>query len=111
MSAIRHLWAHHRPVLLLFFGAAAVTVFFLARLTLFALYWSDPAHRNLAPEPWMTPGYIAHSWGRDPEELARHLGAAPGRRMTLEDIARARGVPVAEVIAELTAHLTTDADR
>lgn len=108
MSAIRHLWAHHRPVLLLFLGAALVTLFFVVRLTLFTLYWSEPAHRNLAPEPWMTPGYIAHSWGLDPEQLARTLGATPGRRMTLEDIARARGLPVAALIAELNALLTAE---
>ena len=105
MSAIRHLWTHHRAALLLFAAAGAVTLFFLARLAVFTLYWADPAHRQRAPEAWMTPGYVAHSWGIDPQDLARAIGAPPGRRQTLEDIARDRGLTVDQLIAEITALL------
>lgn len=105
VPAIRHLWAHHRLVFLGFLLALAVTLFFLVRLALFTVYWSDPAHRHIAPEPWMTPGYIAHSWGLPPQELAEALGAPPGERMTLEEIAEARGIPVADLLAELAALL------
>ena len=105
MSAIRHLWAHHRIVLVVFLAAAAVSLFFLIRLTLFTFYWSDPAHRNQAPEGWMTPGYIAHSWGLDPQELSRALNAPPGQRKTLDEIARDRGIPVSDLLREVTALL------
>ena len=105
MSAIRLLWHKHRTVFVIFLAASAVTVFFLVRLTVFTIYWADPAHRNQAPQAWMTPGYVAHSWGRSPREIADLLGVAPGDRPTLADIARHRDVPVSQVIAELSAHL------
>ena len=111
MSAIRYLWAQHRTVLLMFLAGTLVTLFFLVRLTVFTLYWSDPAHRDRSPEAWMTPGYVAHSWGLDPQELGARLGVAPGTRPTLDDIARARGVPVAQVIADLTALLEESRDQ
>ena len=64
------------------FGVALVlTLYFGARVAIGAFYWSDPAHRNQAPEGWMTPGYIAHSWGLDPQELSRALNLKPSRAM------------------------------
>ncbi|WP_137701981.1 hypothetical protein [Marimonas lutisalis] len=105
MSAIRHLWTHHRLVFIAFLGACLVTLGFLVRLTVFTLYWADPSHSDLAPEPWMTPGYIAHSWGLPPEDLARALGVTPGSRPTLQEIARERGVPVEAIINEIKALL------
>lgn len=111
MHAIRHLWAHHRAVLVLFLGAALITLFFLVRLTVFSLYWADPTHRNLAPEAWMTPGYVAHSWGLDPDQVSQALGSAPGRRRTLEDIARAQGVPVDRLLDRLSAYLAAEAEK
>lgn len=106
MSAIRHLWAHHRVVLILFLAGLAVSLFFLVRLTVFSLYWADPAHRHQAPEAWMTPGYIAHSWDIDREALVATLGVEPGSGPTLQDIARARGVAVDEVLREVDAFLS-----
>ena len=105
MSAIRHLWQNHRLVLVIFVAASAVTVFFLVRLTVFSIYWSDPTHRNLTPEPWMTPGYIAHSWGLAPQTLADHLGISPGTRPSLADIARSRDVPVADILDQVSTFL------
>lgn len=105
MTAIRHLWAHHRAAFVFFIASVALTLFFLIRLAVFAHYWSDPAHRNLSPQPWMPLGYVARSWGRTPEALAAALDTSAGRRDTLRDIARARGVPVETVIAELNALL------
>lgn len=106
MNAIRLLWAHHRAVLLLFLAGLAVSLFFLVRLTVFSLYWADPAHRHQAPAPWMTPGYIAHSWEIDPKALTAALGVEPGSRPTLQDIARARGVAVDDVLREVEALLS-----
>ncbi|MDQ2093187.1 hypothetical protein [Rhodalgimonas zhirmunskyi] len=105
MSAIRHLWTHNRPAFVLFLAATLVAGFFLVRLALFSIYWADPAHRNLTPEPWMTPGYIAFSWGIDPKLLIDGLDVPPHGRPTLMDIARSRGTDVSQVIDEVEALL------
>ena len=64
--------------------------------------WGDaPA----APEGWMTPRYIARAWDLPPEEVAKALGLAmdgTGRRVTLQDLASDRGVPLAEILAALS---------
>lgn len=111
LRAVRHLWAHHRLAFLAFLAAAAVMLFFTVRLVIFTVYWADPMHRNQPPEPWMTPGYIAHSWGLDPDTVIAALGVVPrpGERPTLEQIAKDRGVPVEVVIAEVAALLAARA--
>lgn len=105
MKDLHLLWRRH-PVTVLAFGLAlAVALFFAVRLILFAIYWADPAHRDQHPEAWMTPGYVAHSWHIPREELLRYLDVPPDlpRPATIEEIARARGVPVGQVIGEVEA--------
>lgn len=110
---LRHLWRHH-PIALSLFAAAALAALVLAvRLTLFTAYWADPEHRRQHPEPWMTPGYVAHSWHLPPEEVFRAIGLPdrPGERVTLEEVAASRGVPVDQVMQELSVVLSTKAPR
>lgn len=104
---LRFLWHHHRKTFLAFVAATLVTLFFVARMTLFTLYWSDPDHRNQTPEDWMTPRYIAYSWGLEPSDVATALGISPtfGPRPNLKQIASARGVPVDVVLDEVQALL------
>ncbi|WP_088625401.1 hypothetical protein [Oceanicola sp. 22II-s10i] len=80
---------------------------FVVRTLFFVVYWSDPAHRNQAPEVWMTPRYIAHSWQIPPEALAEALQIPdpPPRHATLAEIARLRGMTTEALIAELTVFL------
>lgn len=107
MTALGRLWRHHRGALLLFVAAAALTLFFALRFVAFGLYWADPAHRDRAPEGWMTPGYLSRSWDlpraalRDLLDLPEADGAPP----TLADIARARGEPLEAFLAALRADL------
>ena len=56
-----------------------------------------------APAPWMTPRFIAASWDVDASDLSAALGIAqtPPYRPTIENIARARGVPVETVLTEV----------
>lgn len=105
MSALARLWREHRTALMLFAAALAATLFFAARTALFWAYWADPARRDLAIEGWMTPGYVAQSWDVGREVVGEALGLVPGEgpRLTLEEIAAARGVPLAEIEAELMA--------
>lgn len=109
MIALRHLWQHHRVAFVLFCAASLVAAFFLVRLALFSLYWADPAHRNVTPQPWMTPGYLAYSWHVDPRVMGAALQIQPGARPTLQEIAEARGVPVAQLLEEVEALLATHA--
>ena len=107
IRSLHHLWRHHPVALSLFGGAALLALFFAVRLTLFSVYWADPEHRHQAPEPWMTPGYIAHSWHLPPEEVFDALGlsAKPQKRQTLEQIAADRGVDVDGLLSDLDAFL------
>lgn len=95
-----------------FLLALALTLFFAGRLVLDMVYWADPAHRNQTPQAWMTPRYIAHSWGMDPKELGRALNMPkPSKeRPTLTYIAEIRAVPVEQVLAEVEAILAQGAE-
>ncbi len=95
-SALGYLWAHNRPALIAFVVVAIVTVGFGVRLVLFGMYWSDPAHQDQTPQGWMTPRYIARSWDVPPEVVtdALDLQMPPARRMTLEEIATDRSMPM-----------------
>lgn len=111
MSRWRYLWRHHKLASLAFALALGATLFFATRFTLRAIYWSDPAHSLQAPEPWMTPRYIARSWHIDIPQVETLLGIkdAPAivgsGRPTLERIAHATGRPVSALIAALKAGL------
>ncbi|PPB81653.1 hypothetical protein LV82_00864 [Albidovulum inexpectatum] len=107
MKDLRLLWRRHRVTVLAFGLALAVALFFAVRLILSAIYWADPSHRDQHPEAWMTPGYVAHSWHVPREALVQYLDIPPElkRPATIEEIARARGVGVDQVIREVEAAL------
>lgn len=96
------------PVLSLAFALAlGLTLFFAGRFVAQAVYWSDPAHRNQPVAGWMTVGYVGRSWGLSPRAIDAEAGLPPpqGKPLTLNQIAAARGVPVAQVVAEVEAAL------
>lgn len=107
IAALRAVLRRHPVVGGAFLLALAATVFFAVRTVIFTVYWSDPTHRFQPLEGWMTPRYVAHSWELPPEALAEVIGEPPPsrRRMTLDDIAQERGVPLETLIAEITARL------
>ena len=105
-TPLRLLWHHHKPTLLLLLLALAVALFFATRFVLHWIYWHDQRSIRADLEPWMTIGFIARSWQRDPQSIALLLGNPDDlRRKTLEEIARDQGRPLEELIAELTAAL------
>ena len=86
------------------FGLAlVVTLGFGLRFAAGVVYWANPANRDQPVEAWMPVGFVARSWQVPPEFLAEALGIPESERtrQTLEQIARARGTPVAEVIVTL----------
>jgi hypothetical protein len=112
MGALRSLWRGHRWALGGFVLASAVTLFFLMHIVVRTAFWLDPAHHDMAPQPWMTVGFIGKSWDLDPAEIDAGAGLpSPGKEtghpLTLAEIARQRGVPVAQVITEVEAVIRT----
>lgn len=105
---MKRLWQRHPILVTAFAIAVALSVFFAGRIILRAVYWSQ--HREVQVQPWMTVGYIGRSWGIDPRQIDASAGLPPpisGRPQTLHQIAKDRGVPDGEVVAEVEAAIAT----
>ena len=89
-------------MVVVFAAAALLAVVFALRLVVSGL--------RPPPDPplqgWMTPRLVAHGWHLPPDLLADALDLprdGTGRRDTLDDLARARGVPVDALIGQIEA--------
>lgn len=102
---LRRIWQAAPVATVILGGALAVSLFFAIRLVAFWIYWADPAHRDQAIEPWMTPGYVAHSWGIQREIAFETLGLTPnpGGPRTMRELAEAQGISVAQLAQDLQA--------
>jgi len=87
-----------------FVAALALTLLFGVRTVVTALYWNDPAHHDQSMEGWMPIGYVGRSWHVPREVLAQAMGIEEGTssHRNLDQIARERAIPLAELIAHLT---------
>ncbi len=108
MSRLRNLWRNNKLLASTFAISVAIMLFFATRFVLSAIYWHDPAHRNQALEPWMTLGYVAHSWHVPRDELVTRLELEPGRGdggmggpKPLDKIAEDRGISYGEFKAQV----------
>ena len=106
---IRHLWANHRPALLAFVAALAALGFFGVKTITSAVYWMDPAHQNQPIAGWMTPRYVAQSYGLPADVLAPalFLEQGPPRRLSLDTIMEEQGVSLADLQARIDAATET----
>lgn len=103
---IRHYWMRHRPAAIGFVLALLAVLWFGFQTISHALYWNDPAHRDQALAGWMTPRYVAQSYQIPPEVLGPALFLNPDekpRRLSLDAIASAHGVTLAELQARIDA--------
>ena len=69
-------------------------------LILHGIYWNDSAHRDQEIEDWMTPAYVGHAWNVPRPVIAEAIGLTSdqrGKRLPLEDIAEAQGIPFEEL--------------
>ncbi|WP_323771889.1 hypothetical protein [Antarctobacter sp.] len=101
---IKRMWREAPLLSGAFVLACAFTLFFAGRFVMGAIFWADPAHRDVPPAPWMTPRFVAHSWHLPPDLVADALALSQDRRegrITLGQLAAERGVPVETLIAEL----------
>ena len=101
VTALRYLWTHHRWGMIGFGAALMLALLFAVRLSIFTMYWADPAHRNQPIEGWMTPGYIARSYDVDPDVIRAALPIQLDARSTLARIAAREGVAIDTLIAEI----------
>ena len=103
---LRHAW-HAAPVAtVVLIAALAATSLFAVRTTVFWVAGPPLAERQQAVAGWMTPRYVARSWGVPPRLLLEAIGAPmppPDGPMTLAEIADLRGVPVGQVVREAEA--------
>ena len=103
MNRLVTLWRARPLLTTAFLAACAVTVFFAGSFLYHSVYWAT--HRDEPIRPWMTVGYVARSWGLDGREIDALAGLpmpdVKGHPQSLREIARDRGIPVAEVIAEV----------
>lgn len=97
------LWRRHPILTTAFVLALALTLGFAGRFVAQVVYWSNPAHQNQQVQAWMTVGYIARSWQVEGPDLGLEAGLPPpdGGPRTLTRIAADRGVPVAQIIAQV----------
>ncbi|SEN00439.1 hypothetical protein SAMN05216227_100613 [Pseudorhodobacter antarcticus] len=89
--------------------AVALTAFFLLRLVFFTTVWMENPPGAHPIEGWMTPRYISRTFRIPPPNLQAvlQLGATEHPRQSLEKIARARGLPLPDLIAEIEALIPT----
>lgn len=105
-TRISHLWHNNRFALIAFVLAVVVLGMFTVRTVVATIYWMDPAHRDQALAGWMTPRYVARSYGLPPEVLGPALflekDTAPKRR-SLDAIAADNGVTLAALQSRIDA--------
>lgn len=105
IKRLRQLWRARPGLTAAFLLACAVTLFFAGSTVWRGTYWA--LHLEEPVRPWMTVGYIGRSWGVDPRKIDALAGLplpeVKGHPQPLSEIARDRGVPVEDVIAEVEA--------
>jgi hypothetical protein len=109
IGRLGQLW-RARPILTAaFLIACGLTLFFTGVTVTRAVYWAN--HREQPVSAWMTVGYVGRSWGLDPRKIDAVAGLPvpeeKGHPLTLAEIARDRGVPVTDIIAEVEAAIVT----
>jgi hypothetical protein len=88
-------------VLILFLLTLAVTGLFGVRAVRRAIYWHN--HRDEPIRPWMSVGYVAHSYHVPPYVLYKAINVepVPHDRRPLRELARQQNRAVEALIAEL----------
>jgi len=100
-ASMRKLGRREWILLLFFLVTLVVTGLFAARAFRRATYWR--AHRDETIRPWMSVGYVAHSYRVPPPILYQAIGVepAPHDRRPLREIAAQQNRPVDILISEL----------
>lgn len=93
---LERMWRRAPMLTLVAAGAAVLALVFALRFGFAVWHWATlPTDPELAG--WMTPRFVAHAWDLPPEVLLQALpmdSAGSGRRVTLEELAQARDMPL-----------------
>ncbi len=105
MNAIKILWQQNKLLLMAFVVAGLMTIMFAIRTIAFTIYWNNPDHQRQALEAWMTPQYVAYSYGLDREQVAHTLGLETnaGMRLKMGDIAAQSGITLQDLQTKIDA--------
>jgi len=101
---IKRLWQTHRVALIAFVVAFGALCYFAVNTISSTIYWMDPAHQEQPLAGWMTPRYVAQSYGLPREYLVHALFIppdAPPRRVSLDTIAEENNISLAELQARI----------
>lgn len=104
----KRLWQNAPIATIVLLVSLAIAGLFAVRSVALWVYWQDPQHRAQAIEPWMTPKYIAHSWGVPPNVVLDTLGDFQRRKkgpMSLDQIATAQNIPTRDLITSVEASI------
>ena len=95
---IRRIWQRNPGITLAFCLAVLASLFFGWRAVDMALILSNRAEKPVAG--WMTPRYIARSYGLERDDLAARLSTTDrdDARQPLYSLAREQDVPVTDLI-------------
>ena len=104
-NRLKYLWQNHKLLLSGFTIAAVLTAFFAVRMVVSSIYWGNPDHQNQPLEGWMTPRYVAMSYGLERQEVEQVLGMDPTSvaRVHLNDLLKAQGMTLKELQARIDA--------
>ncbi len=107
MARLKLIWREHRVVFLGFVAAAILTLFFTFKTIGGLIYWSQ--HREAPLEPWMSIGYIAHSYNIPPHELAdqMHLTRDEAKHKPIGEIAEDAGMEFDRLKTEILSIIET----
>ncbi|WP_319411384.1 hypothetical protein [uncultured Cohaesibacter sp.] len=102
-KALRYFWKEQPIALSLFALALVCLLFFGVRFVDRFLYFHDPAHRNQALEPWMTPRYVGISYQLPKDVIFQvmELYDTEGRRVRVGEIADRMGISLDELEARV----------
>ena len=94
IKALKYFWKEQPIALSVFVLALVCLLFFGVRFVDRFLYFHDPAHRNQALEPWMTPRYVGMSYNLPKEIMFDVMGPdeTDGRRERVGEIAARMGI-------------------
>jgi len=113
LSSIKRLWRQNRLLLLAFSLAATLTILFAVRMVLFGIYWGNPDHQNQPLEGWMTPRYIAYSYGLERDDVRKILGfdPVPVAREHLDILLKDQDIKLGDLQRRLDAFVATQASQ
>lgn len=103
IASLRRMWAAAPIATVILIVALSASAVFGVRTVSDWVYWNDPKHIDQPIMGWMTPRYIAHSWGVPRPVMIKALGMGDHdpKGRNLKRLAEAQGIPLDDLIARI----------